>query len=450
MSSSDSNTEFVKITFLSENGGKKIYVAQVKKEYIKDIPFFSNMFNENFNFTECKSQDLTITLKDEISQQNIINWLMFHKYRAQKLQPQLQPQPQPSFCDVWIGEYFMDEEYLQYIIEKMTLQDMSASLQMFEMLQGENQVLFFTRYLSLTTEFKYKKKCGYCYNCVEASAIKRRIRQIDDKIAKIEKIKKSNLKEARDDTDSYSGYLRDHILTFSVQDKTFWHAQLQKLSPCSSSLKQNSESNGFFERMHKFCYTDNKLANMFWKIFLVTAEQRESLVDFFGIPKKRQAAFIKSKTFDDFIKYLEVQWKLILSEDDSFRYKQCDTRYWDAIVSAHQKLETSKQGESVGSVFGRSGGGAVYIDSDKVSAAENKLNDAYKEADKNLASIQKKENAKDIMQKNYETNSKEKKIEKKISNDEIYKMFGIKPSWSDISYSYQETIVFNLGELVSV
>jgi hypothetical protein len=142
------------------------------------------------------------------------------------------------------------------------------------------------------------------------------------------------------------------------------------------------EYNLFTNRMERFVNTNKSVASIFWNNFCDTEEKRADLIDFLDVPKRKQNGFIKSNTLNDMIEYVLTQKRLYASEHDRFfKYKQCDPDVWEKIKK------------------------------------NNYRKDNLLEGDRNLIEIAKRENAKEILIKNFQENDRKK------SNEENYSFY---------------------------
>lgn len=123
-------------------------------------------------------------------------------------------------------------------------------------------------------------------------------------------------------------------------------------------------------RLQLFVSSKPVIAEYIWKTNLNTKKKREILGSALSISKRNIGGFVRSETIGELKKYIELKTGSKLSILD-----QLPKHLWDKITRAQEDYEFAKCGVRVG-LYGR------YISSDAIQAANHRLQEAWKEADR--------------------------------------------------------------------
>lgn len=144
----------------------------------------------------------------------------------------------------------------------------------------------------------------------------------------------------------------------------------------STLYKMNGTTS--YERLNLFINTNKILAEYIWDNNFSTPEQRSILGTAMGISSKNLGGFKRATTLDALTDYLNTK----MSRGKTI-YDNLPQHLWNKIQKAEQDLITAKQGVRVG-LFGH------YISSEDIDAAQNRLSNAWKDADRWLGQNLKK------------------------------------------------------------
>lgn len=124
------------------------------------------------------------------------------------------------------------------------------------------------------------------------------------------------------------------------------------------------------ERLSLFIMKNRLLAEYIWSVNFSTETERRALGTLLKISSKNLSGFVKSSTIDELEKYLSFR-----STGPKTIYDRLPPHLKQQITRAEANLASAKNGIRVG-LMGR------YISSDEINAAQNKLNDLWKDADR--------------------------------------------------------------------
>jgi len=144
------------------------------------------------------------------------------------------------------------------------------------------------------------------------------------------------------------GYLQDYI------DRTLYR------------LKNTTS----FQRLSLFVNEQPILATYIWKANFSKPEQRAALAEVLKIARKRQNAFIRSQSIEDL-----KQWTVKVVSSSRSQYDDLPPHLQQRIKTAEAALQQARRGSRVGFT-------GWYISSDAIQAAETRVQDAWREADK--------------------------------------------------------------------
>ena len=124
------------------------------------------------------------------------------------------------------------------------------------------------------------------------------------------------------------------------------------------------------ERLTLFITKNRAFAEYIWSVNFSTDTERRALGTLLNISSKNMSGFVKSSSIDDLEKYISFR-----STGPKTVYDRLPPHIKQKITRAEADLASAKAGVRVG-LLGR------YISSDEINAAQNKLNDLWKDADR--------------------------------------------------------------------
>lgn len=124
------------------------------------------------------------------------------------------------------------------------------------------------------------------------------------------------------------------------------------------------------DRLSLFITKNRAFAEYIWSVNFSTETERRTLGTLLKISSKNMSGFVRSNTIDDLEKYISFR-----SNGPKTIYDRLPQHIKQQITRAEADLASAKNGVRVG-LMGR------YISSDAINAAQNKLNDLWKDADR--------------------------------------------------------------------
>lgn len=132
----------------------------------------------------------------------------------------------------------------------------------------------------------------------------------------------------------------------------------------------NLDHTNSLERLTLFINNNRLLAEYIWSVNFSTDTERRCLGTILKISSKTLGGFSKSTTIEDLEKYISFR-----STGPKTIYERLPADMKQKISRAEENLVRAKRGIIVGRM-------SCYISSDEINAAQNKLNDLWKDADR--------------------------------------------------------------------